>query len=105
METHQESAVEEVADRQADNAGTIILRAIKSKLGKRALQCPISGEKANWQVENEIVSIRAVQLLPESPSKGTYPMATVICLHCGYTFFINLFVLGVAEQLDLKARE
>ena len=81
----------------------IILKAIGSKLGDRKLTCPISGEDVNWWVQEDIVAIPGVRLNePIVPSGGAYSMATVVCSDCGYTFFVNLVVLGIAEELGLE---
>ena len=84
----------------------IILNAIESKLGDRALVCPISGDRVNWWVQEDIVVIPSARPSdPIVPSGGAYSMAVVVCSHCGYTFFVNLVVLGIAEQLGLEAAD
>ena len=84
----------------------IILKAIESKLGDRTMTCPISGEEVTWWVQEDIVVIPSARLSDSIvPSGGAYSMAVVVCSHCGYTFFVNLVVLGIAEQLGLEVAD
>ena len=32
----------------------------------------------------------------------SYPSVVLICQTCGYTAFLNVFVLGIADHLELK---
>lgn len=103
MNPFQGSAVKAPEAFRVHDKADIILKAIESKLGDRTMTCPISGDEVNWWVQEDIVAIPGVQLSePIAPSGGAYSMAIVVCSDCGYTFFVNLVVLGIAEQLGLE---
>ena len=65
------------------------------------LACPISGD-TRWALENRIAYLQA-----SHPSMGggwdgrTYPNVVVVCPTCGYTMMVNLYYLGVAEEIGL----
>ena len=82
----------------------LVLDAINEKLGNRRLSCPISGELASWSIHanSTIVPALDTPTTPVSSSSHSFPMAVVLCEHCGYTIFVNLIKLGIADQLGLE---
>ena len=81
----------------------IITSALNEKLGERKLECPISGDKAIWEVHINTTVVPAMTDPSVAPRviDRSYPLAVVMCKHCGYTILINLIVLGLAEQLGI----
>lgn len=83
-----------------------IVEAINNKLGDRKLECPISGHTDSWGVNITSASLPAVDV-PGSyapPGGPVIPVAVVICQECGYTFFMSLVTLGLAEELELTGQ-
>lgn len=83
---------------------SLVVEAINEKLESRELRCPISGS-INWEVSLSGTTLPAIDLslIPEGDSNSVFPMAVVTCKDCGYTFFVNLVALGLAEELGISA--
>lgn len=64
---------------------------ILNKRWTQSRACPICGEN-NWAVGDELIRLWTSQL------KAAYPTAVVVCNTCGYTFFVNLTVLGIMPE-------
>ena len=81
-----------------------IVSAINEKLGSRKLMCPISGDQSSWIVNTSTTSVPAITNPsgPVRPNSPTFPLAVLICQHCGYTLFVNLIQLGLAAELGLS---
>jgi hypothetical protein len=82
-----------------------IVEAINKKVGDRKLECPISGHTDSWGVNISSASLPAVDV-PGAyavPGGPVFPVAVVVCQECGYTFFMNLVQLGLAEELGITA--
>ncbi len=79
----------------------IILRAIEGKM-ERSLDCPLHGA-TTWSVQEQTTALPALDdpRMPPYFHAQSFPLAVVICDRCGYTFFVNLIRLGLAEELDL----
>ena len=76
-----------------------VLDAVRAKLHGRSVTCPVSGDN-DWQIQN-----RLAYLLAESNIGGKnelFPSAVMLCKSCGYTILLNVFVLGIADRLDLQ---
>ena len=84
-----------------------IIDAILEKLEERRLLCPISGDKSDWEVDAAMSALPGLETFEDSPLDSTtsFPVAVLICKHCGYTMLMNLFKLGVAEELGLSVTE
>ena len=77
----------------------IVQDAVLSKFGDDYPTCPISGD-GNWSIQTRLAYIMAE---PVSLSASeSYPSVVLICQTCGYTAFLNVFVLGIADHLELK---
>ena len=86
----------------------LIINAISEKLGDKQLVCPLSGDD-NWAVERYFGKIPAAESL-EAPSSNeresrSFPFAVLTCQTCGFSFFVNVFRLGLAEALGIEAAE
>ena len=81
-----------------------IVDALKSKMGERRTNCPISGD-SNWQVQNKLANIPAADD-PNAIGLGdaAFPTAVLVCNTCGYTLFLNLYTLGIAEEFGLSPK-
>ena len=79
-----------------------IAEAIMGKLGTRRLVCPISGDNSPWEV-NRFLSAHPAVGHPRDPfpGKGSFPVAVLMCMDCGYEMFVNLIQLGLAEELEI----
>jgi hypothetical protein len=88
---------------KATNRSNIILDAINKKLGSRTLVCPISGDHSSWEIGEYSTAVPAIETPGENPvsSSRSYPLAVVICQECGYSFFVNLIILGVADDIGI----
>ena len=82
-----------------------IVEAINKKIGYRKLECPISGHTDAWAVNVSSASLPAVDVPGEValPGGPAIPVAVVVCQGCGYTFFMSLVALGVAEEHGIKS--
>lgn len=85
---------------------SIVLSAINEKLGPAGLICPLSHDN-NWKIHRYFTTIPGFPTLrtnnpfEEAPTRS-FPFAVVTCETCGYTIFINLITLGVADKLGIK---
>ena len=75
----------------------IIMSAIDTKMTTQP-SCPITGDK-KWQLQEQLAYMPT---LPGVVNGPLFPNAVLICTTCGYTLLLNLFILGVAEQLDIQ---
>lgn len=81
-----------------------IVDALKSKIGERRIECPISGD-SSWAVQNKLATIPAT----DDPTSGgfgdsTFPTAVLVCNTCGFTLLLNLISLGLAEEFGLNPK-
>ena len=87
---------------QLNSAETaLVIRAINEKLGENKLVCPLSHDSV-WEVNSYYAAVPAVEIWQlSSPdninSSRTFPFAVLICQTCGYSFFVNLFKLGITK--------
>ena len=81
-----------------------IVAAINEKIGERKLVCPVSGHTNSWEVSISSGDLPAVESPGTSavPGGPAFPLAVVFCKECGYTFFMNLVTLGLAEELGIR---
>lgn len=84
-----------------------IVEAIVAKLGPRKLVCPISGENSTWEVHRYLSSHPALEHPGVHPfqSGSSFPVAVLMCQDCGYSLFINLIQLGLAEELGIPVEQ
>ena len=90
-----------------DQQHKAIQDAISEKLGNRELICPISGDEAIWAIHVKTTTVPALTdpddlRNPLEKADSGFPMALVVCVHCGYTMFINLLTLGVGKELGIE---
>ena len=81
--------------------GDLIISALTKKLGNERLICPLS-QDSEWNVEPSFATVFA--RTPEAPqlsSPDYFPFAVLSCKGCGYSFFVNLVHLGLAETLGI----
>ena len=91
---------------KADHRSRVI-EAIVEKLGPRKLVCPISGENSTWEVHRYLSSHPALEYPAQNPQQaGTlFPIAVLMCQDCGYTIFVNLIQLGLADELGIPVKQ
>lgn len=81
----------------------LVIEALAKKLGDNSLICPLSHDN-NWEVQGYFAAVPAVGSFPrglqEVPGQS-YPLAVLVCETCGFTFFVNLITLGIADQLGI----
>ncbi len=86
----------------------LIINAINSKMGGNQLVCPLSGDN-NWVVERYFGKIPAVESLslPQEHEQVSrrFPFAVLTCLTCGFSFFVNVIRLGIADDLGIEVDE
>ncbi len=80
-----------------------IIAALTKKMGTRELICPITGS-TTWTVGEYTTVLPAL----EDPAKSSVhlarriPLAVVMCDQCGYTFFVNLMLLGLGREFGFE---
>lgn len=79
----------------------LIAAAFVSKYTQRPLTCPVSGDD-DWEIQERLAFVAAEVTTYDGPK---YPSAVILCRKCGYTLLINLFMLGVAEELGIVQSE
>lgn len=63
-------------------------------------KCPICGEQ-EWTLPEFISEVRDAKA---RGSKVTFsPVIGIICLNCGYTFFLNAMIAGIYMKEEMKA--
>ena len=80
-----------------------IYEAIVEKLGPRKLVCPISGEDSTWEINRYLSAHPALEHPTQFQLQATasFPVAVLMCQDCGYSLFINLIQLGLADELGI----
>lgn len=85
----------------------LVIEALAEKLGENSLVCPLSHD-SNWEVQGYFAALPAVESFPQDlrglPSQS-YPLAVLLCKTCGFTFFVNLITLGIADQVGIEVSD
>lgn len=79
----------------------LVAGAFVSKYTQRPLICPVSGDD-DWEIQDRLAFFAAGVTTYDGPK---YPSAVILCRKCGYTLLINVFMLGVAEELGIVQSE
>ena len=87
----------------------LVVSALNEKLGPEGIKCPLCHEN-QWEVEDYFASVSAglpphFPPTPYQPRGRFFPFAVLSCMNCGYSFFVNLARLGLAEELGLGTAE
>lgn len=85
----------------SDEQKEIVRAAIDDKLTD-PLVCPLTGDRS-WQLQEHLAFTPAVQ--PNVIGGPVFPSVLLMCAECGYTISLNVFLLGVAEQLGLAEQQ
>ena len=90
---------------RADSFTRVVVDAIQSKIGGRALTCPVS-QDSRWEVQKYQGVLPATDqsdgVRPLTEMNRSFPLAVLVCETCGYSMMFNLFALGVGEDLGLE---
>ena len=80
-----------------------LLSTINEKLRPRGLVCPISGDQS-WGVEAHLALVPVTDRTDVIQLGGgpSLPLAILTCRTCGYTIFINIIVLGLADLFGVN---
>ena len=81
-----------------------IAEALSAKRGTAGpLVCPVCGTK-EWNVVDDMVRL-TLQPNPRgvTPTGSSLPLIALICLNCGNTQVLNVFILGVGDILGIKS--
>lgn len=90
-----------VAETGTNENPDMVIKALTEKLGSAKLICPLS-QDSNWEVQYSFAAVPAFNSYPPPPvPEKSFPLAVLVCKTCGYTFFVNLITLGLADQLGL----
>ena len=103
MDDQTRAVLEEDVDGPRDPQDHIIA-ALAEKMGdRRGLVCPISGP-TTWTVGEYTTVLPAIKDSAKSSIQHArkIPLAVVMCDHCGYTFFVNLMLLGLAREFGFE---
>ena len=85
----------------SDKNAEVVIRALTEKLGSKKLLCPLF-HNSHWEVQHFFAAVPAFDLFPPPPVPDkSFPLAVLVCNTCGFTFFVNLKTLGVAEEIGL----
>ena len=82
---------------------SIVINAINERVGSRTIECLLCGS-SQWVVQDRIANL-ALQDSPSGPYTRSLPLACVMCQTCGFTFFVNVLILGVGQHLGIQAVE
>ena len=77
-----------------------IIIALEEKTVSGSLACPISLDQTSWTIQANSTLLPVVDEPGQSvkPGAPAYPLAVVMCNHCGYTFLVNLIALGIMNE-------
>ena len=84
----------------------LITDALATKTRTDQFICTLC-QHSNWDVQSSLATISVIDSPPQistSLPDAALPMVVLVCRHCGLTAFINLFVLGVGDQLGISRR-
>lgn len=86
----------------SDEHHQIIIDAVNEKSTGPRFLCPISGD-SNWGVSDTIAIVPTINTPDNISALPTtaLPLAIMSCNTCGYSMFLNLIKLGLAERLGI----
>ena len=105
MNDNARAVLEEETEEEIDHLKTWqdrIIAALVEKMGDGGtFDCPITGP-TTWTVGGYTTALPALEDPVQSPTQHSprIPLAVVMCDCCGYTFFVNLVLLGLMNGLD-----
>ena len=79
-----------------------VIAAVLNKIDGRPFVCAVCGSN-DWRAQKYMGFIPASETLPDVLSRvnTSFPVAMVVCVHCGYALFFNLIELGLGEDMNL----
>jgi hypothetical protein len=79
-----------------------LIQVIQRKTGGRKFVCSICGY-SNWQVQADMVPLHIEEDLNSVSVGGpSLPVVPIVCVNCGNTHLLNIFVLGVGHLFGLS---